>query len=296
MTRLLFIILVVALALGGCVPLSMHGALREALDRAEAEKEAAKKETAEALAETRRLQAETAPLKAAPEALSKQVRELTANLQQANQERIALAEQLASVKALLAAREAEKAALAAKEAEKPAQAAQIAKPAEMQTLTTRFAAPKPALPVETERQRAVRLLEAALIEEIAKGSAVVKPGENALTLELLENALFYNSASATIRPEGLKLLKRIAQILQQGSDKEIRVESHTDVQIHTDRFPSNATLAVARANGVARFLKAQSGMAAARVFAVGYADPKPSGGAGGIGGHNRRVEVIVGFK
>jgi chemotaxis protein MotB len=281
MTRLLPVLLLGSVFIVGCVPLNMHGALREAFDKAEAENQAIKKEMAQASAESKRLQQEAASLKAANEALSKQAKDLAANLQQLNREKSGLADQAASAKAVLAAKEAERTALAVK-AEEQAIALQ-----RMEALKT----PPPA--VEPEREKAPRTLEAALKDEMANGNGSIRRGEGVVTIELLEAALYYNSAAATIRPEGLKVLKRVADVLKDGADKEIRVEAHTDVMIQTTRFPSTMTLSVARANGVLRFLKTQHAAGSSRMSAVGYAEAQPANSGDSSQSRNRRVEIIV---
>jgi len=319
MTRLLSVLLVGSVFIGGCVPLNMHGALREAFDKAEAENRAIKKELAQASAESKRLQQEAASLKAANETLTRQAKELSANLQQLNREKAGLAEQAASAQAALAAREAEKTALAvkaeeqalalqrmealkapalspaAKEKEKAALAAKAKEQAvalrQMEAL--RVPPPAPAPAAEPEREKPPRTLESALKDEMANGNGAIRQREGAVTIELLEPALYYNSASATLRPEGLKVLKRIADVLKDGADKEIRVEAHTDVMIQTTRFPSTMALSVARANGVLRFLKTQHAAGSTPMSAVGYAEAPPANPSDSSQSRNRRVEIIV---
>lgn len=283
MARVLPTLFLISVFIGGCVPLNMHGALREAYNKLEAENQAVKKELAQAAAESKRLQQEAVSLKAANEALTRQARELAVNLQQLNREKSGLAEQAASAQAALAAREAEKTALAVK--------------AEEQAIALRrmeaLKAPSPA--AEPEKEKPPRTLEAALKDEMANGSGSIRQREGAVIIELLEPALYYNSASATISPEGLKILKRIADVLGDGTEKEIRVEAHTDVVIQTTRFPSNMDLSVARANGVLRFLKTQKAAAQARLSAIGYAEPQAAMASDSAQSRsrNRRVEIIV---
>jgi chemotaxis protein MotB len=116
-----------------------------------------------------------------------------------------------------------------------------------------------------------------------------------LTIELLEPVLYYNAASATITPAGLKVLKRIAGVLKGGDDREIRIEAYTDVAIHTSHFPSNMDLTIARANGVLRFLKTQNVAPQTRLSAVGYGDSQPASAddARQAKNRNRRVEIVV---
>ena len=330
MTRLLSALLLGSVFIGGCVPLNMHGALREAFEKAEAENQAIKKEMAQVSAESKRLQQEAASLKAANEALSKQARDLAANLQQLNREKSGLADQAALAKAALAAKEAERTALAVKAEEQaialqrmeeakapppltpvpapapaPARAAKEmgkaarAAKAEEQELALRrmeaLKAPPPASApaAEPEREKPPRTLEAALRDEMANGHGAIRRGEGAVTIELLEPVLYYNSASATIRPEGLKVLKRIADVLKDGADKEIRIEAHTDVVIQTTRFPSTMSLSIARANSVLRFLKTQHAAGSSRMSAVGYAEAQPARPGDSPQSRSRRVEIII---
>ena len=288
MTRLLSALLLGSVFIAGCVPLNMHGALREAFEKAEAENQAIKKEMAQVSAESKRLQQEAASLKAANEALSKQARDLAANLQQLNREKSSLADQAALAKAALAAKEAERTALAVKAEE---QAIALRR---MEALKAPPPASAPA--AEPEREKPPRTLEAALKDEVANGNGVIRQGEGAVTIELLEPVLYYNSASATIRPEGLKVLKRIADVLKDGADKEIRIEAHTDVVIQTTRFPSTMSLSIARANSVLRFLKTQHAAGSSRMSAVGYAEAQSANPGDSSQSRSRRMEIIIRFK
>ena len=329
MTRLLSALLLGSVFIAGCVPLNMHGALREAFEKTEAENQAIKKEMAQVSVESKRLQQEAASLKAANEALSKQARDLAANLQQLNREKSSLADQAALAKAALAAKEAERTALAVKAEEQaialqrmeeakalppvpapapapaPARAAKEmgkaarAAKAEEQAIALRrmeaLKAPPPASApaAEPEREKPPRTLEAALKDEVANGNGVIRQGEGAVTIELLEPVLYYNSASATIRPEGLKVLKRIADVLKDGADKEIRIEAHTDVVIQTTRFPSTMSLSIARANSVLRFLKTQHAAGSSRMSAVGYAEAQSANPGDSSQSRSRRMEIII---
>ncbi len=283
MLRILPKLVLISLFIGGCVPLNMHGALREAYDKLEAENQAVKKELAQASTESKRLQQEAAALKASNDALTRQAKDLAANLQQLNREKSSLAEQAASAQAALASREAEKTALAVK-AEEQAIALQ-----RKETVKARPPAAEP------EKEKPPQALEAALRDERANGYGAIRREGGSVIIELLEPALFYNSASATIRPEGLKVLKRIADVLKDGTEKEIKVESHTDVVIRTTRFPSNMDLSVARANGVLRFLKTQRVAGATRMSAAGFAEPQvvATGDSAQARARNKRVEIII---
>lgn len=151
---------------------------------------------------------------------------------------------------------------------------------------------------EDEMGKAVRSLESSLKEEIAKGSSTVRRGENSLSVELAERIL-YDSGSADIKPGGLKVLKKIADALKGGADKDIRVEGHTDdVPIRADpppRFSSNWDLSTARAVGVVLYLEKQAGVNPAHLSAAGFGPTRPavSNESEETRARNRRVEIIV---
>jgi chemotaxis protein MotB len=151
---------------------------------------------------------------------------------------------------------------------------------------------------EEETAKAVRSLEAALKEEIAKGSSSVRREGDSVSVQVAERVL-YDSGSADIKPDGLKVLKRIAEALKGGAEKDIRVEGHTDdVPIGSElrlRYPSNWELSVARAVGVVRFLAKHAGVNPARLSAVGYGLARPAvpNENDEARARNRRVEIIV---
>jgi chemotaxis protein MotB len=149
-----------------------------------------------------------------------------------------------------------------------------------------------------ELDKAHRALGATLHEEIAKGSSSVQRTEHSVHVILAERIL-YDSGSAEIKPDGMKLLKRIAEALRSSPDTDIRVEGHTDdVPIRTEprpRFSSNFELSIARAVAVVRYLNEVAQVDPARLSAMGLADTRPvlPNGSENARSRNRRVEIIV---
>ena len=149
-----------------------------------------------------------------------------------------------------------------------------------------------------ELDKAHRALASTLQEEIAKGSSSVQRTEHSVNIILSERIL-YDSGSAEIKPDGMKLLKRIAEALRSSPDTDIRVEGHTDdVPIRTEprpRFSSNFELSIARAVAVVRYVKEVAKVDPARLSAVGLADTRPvlANGSEDARSRNRRVEIIV---
>ncbi|HEY6838644.1 MAG TPA: OmpA family protein, partial [Geobacteraceae bacterium] len=105
--------------------------------------------------------------------------------------------------------------------------------------------------------------------EISKGEVTISELKGKLTVNMVE-AILFDSGKAVVKPEGLKVLQKVVDILKGVKDKMIRIEGHTDnVPIHTAQFPSNWELSAARAINVTRFLQ-QQGIDPTLLAAVGY--------------------------
>ena len=97
-----------------------------------------------------------------------------------------------------------------------------------------------------------------------------------LMIELSSNS-FFESGSADIKPEMIRSLVDLSQIIQDfpTEDYQVDVEGHTDnVPINTIKFPSNWELSALRAVNVAHIFE-DSGMPRDRIAAIAYADTKP---------------------
>lgn len=103
--------------------------------------------------------------------------------------------------------------------------------------------------------------------------------------------IYFDFASATLRPESNQTLEQIAALLRNDDALQFIVEGHTD-----DRgdAPANQALSEARAQAVCRAL-ADMGIAAGRLEAVGYGESRPiSSNENAIGrAQNRRVTLRV---
>jgi chemotaxis protein MotB len=105
----------------------------------------------------------------------------------------------------------------------------------------------------------------------------------------------FDSGSATLKPEGIKVVKKLAETLKDYPDTVIHSEGHTDNKpISTGRFPSNWELSTARATAVIRTLQNQ-GISPERLIAIGYGDTRPAvpNADAESRSKNRRVEIIV---
>ncbi len=137
-----------------------------------------------------------------------------------------------------------------------------------------------------------------LEEEIKRGEITISELQGRLTVNMVERILF-DSGSADIKPEGLKVLARVGDILKNVQDKDILVEGHTDnVPISArlrDRFPSNWELSTARAANVVHFLQDRVGIPGSRLAIVGYGEHRPIADNDTPEGReqNRRIQIVL---
>ncbi|MEE9204793.1 MAG: flagellar motor protein MotB, partial [Nitrospirales bacterium] len=111
--------------------------------------------------------------------------------------------------------------------------------------------------------------------------------------------VLFDSGRAQVKPDGLKVLKRVSDILKNVTDKQIRIEGHTDnVPIGPkiiERFPTNWELSTARATSVVRYLIEKGGVGRVTLSAAGYAYNKPVASNEALEGRaeNRRIEIVL---
>ncbi|MBX9659942.1 MAG: flagellar motor protein MotB, partial [Nitrospiraceae bacterium] len=104
---------------------------------------------------------------------------------------------------------------------------------------------------------------------------------------------------AQVKPAGVKVLKQVGDVLNKITDKQIRIEGHTDnVPISTklqDKFKTNWELSTARATNVVRYLIDQGGVGRQHMSAVGYAETRPIAPNETEQGRsaNRRIEIVL---
>jgi chemotaxis protein MotB len=141
-------------------------------------------------------------------------------------------------------------------------------------------------------------LENSLRSEIAQGDIKIKQVRDRLTINVVDRILF-DSGSATIKPDGLKVMKSVGDVLKKVTGKQIRIDGHTDnVPISArlkDRFPSNWELSTARATSVVRYLIDEGGIAPELLTAAGHADTQAVASNDSEEGRtqNRRIEIAL---
>ncbi|WP_447597855.1 OmpA family protein [Nitrospira sp. Nam80] len=160
---------------------------------------------------------------------------------------------------------------------------------------------KERLAKEEEIQRLTKAqadLTHSLQDEINKGTITIQQVRDRLTINMVEKVLF-DSGQAQIKPEGLKVLKQVSDVLKDVADKQIRIEGHTDnVPIGTklrDKFATNWELSTARATSVVRYLVEDGGVGRELISAAGYADTRPVAANDSEDGKasNRRIEIVL---
>jgi chemotaxis protein MotB len=139
-----------------------------------------------------------------------------------------------------------------------------------------------------------RELQQTLSNQVAQHTVSIQMGRDGLVISLRE-AGFFNSGSATPKPETLDTLRQIAASLGH-TPYDLRIEGHTDnIPIHTAEFDSNWELSSARATRIARLFLDQHAIPADRLSAAGYAEfhPVASNATAEGRAQNRRVDLVV---
>lgn len=137
-----------------------------------------------------------------------------------------------------------------------------------------------------------------LVRELQKSGLV-----NQVTVTLHERGLvvsfsdsvFFVRGLAVMKPESVKILDRIAPILDQLPNK-IMVEGHTDDLPNTlPQYPTSWELSVARAVAVVRYLTEHGGLDPRRFASTGYGEwrPRYSNDSEANRARNRRVDIVL---
>lgn len=133
--------------------------------------------------------------------------------------------------------------------------------------------------------------------EISQGQVTISELKGKLTVNMVDAVLF-DSGKAEIKPEGLIVLQKVIDILQNIKDKAIRIEGHTDndpiAGALAKKYPSNWELSAARAINVTRYLQ-QQGIDPLNLSAIAYGEFKPVAANDSREGKakNRRIEIIL---
>jgi chemotaxis protein MotB len=121
-------------------------------------------------------------------------------------------------------------------------------------------------------------LSKSLQDEIFKGNITIQQVRDRLTINMVDRVLF-DSGQAQVKPAGVKVLKKVSDILKTVTEKQIRIQGHTNnVPISSklqSHFKTNWELSTARASTVVRYLIDQGSVNRPQLSAVGYAETHP---------------------
>jgi outer membrane protein OmpA-like peptidoglycan-associated protein len=125
----------------------------------------------------------------------------------------------------------------------------------------------------------------------------LKPDEPLVEIETerlsLKDAIHFDTAKDSIKPESFKILDQIAELLRQHSElKRVRVEGHTD---NVGGGAYNKDLSERRARSVVRYLIERGKVAPGRLEAAGFGFERPVASNATATGRakNRRVEFTI---
>jgi chemotaxis protein MotB len=128
-----------------------------------------------------------------------------------------------------------------------------------------------------------------------KGKVSTTVTSRGLVVQLLTDKVFFDSGSAVVKPGAVKLLNKIATVVDAEATHPVEVDGHTDSQpIHTAQYSSNFSLSAQRAAAVADDFITH-GVLQRRVTVVGNAanDPVDTNTTAGGRAKNRRVDIVL---
>lgn len=127
----------------------------------------------------------------------------------------------------------------------------------------------------------------------ASGSLVYQNVKGGFKL-VFGQGLLFNSGSAEIKEQAKPVLARIARFMRITS-YQVYIDGYTDnVPIHTQTYPSNRDLSLARAYAVMHYLVDEEKVAAESIGLAGYGALRPIASNATNPGRakNRRVEIV----
>lgn len=141
-----------------------------------------------------------------------------------------------------------------------------------------------------ERLRSMKTVAEKLKALIESGKITVEMVDGRMVLKLAADVMF-PSGAATLRKDGEKAVREIAQVLKDFKDRKFQVAGHTDNKGSAEK---NWQLSSQRAFSVLRILIA-AGMAPEQLSAAGYGPFSPIADNSTKEGmaKNRRVEIVL---
>jgi chemotaxis protein MotB len=141
---------------------------------------------------------------------------------------------------------------------------------------------------EVEKQIEARLAAVGMADQVR-----FKIDERGLVIGLVSNDVFFDPASAALKPAAAAIVDAAGPVLSAIPD-EISVEGHANTVPVSGRYATNWELSADRATQVLRRLVEVDGVAGQRISAVGFGDTHPLADAGADAlAVNRRVDIVV---
>ncbi len=150
--------------------------------------------------------------------------------------------------------------------------------------------------VSTEQVRSADQIKDRDAQRMAAGKAIwYRNLENDAGFSfILGEQLLFESGQVTLNPKAYPVLDKLAQFMKSGL-YSICIDGHTDdVPIHSERFPSNEELSLARAEAVMEYLVINGGVNPKLFALAGYGSTQPilANASAAQQSVNRRVELI----
>lgn len=147
-------------------------------------------------------------------------------------------------------------------------------------------------PFYADNGRLMVHIQEYLKENGIEGQVKVYREEQGVMIEIKDH-LFFDSARADIRTDGMPLLNKLATMLNQMPN-DVVVEGHTDnIPIRTLEFPTNWELSAARSARVVRYFTEIRGLDSRRFAAMGYGEFRPSTSNATADGRNQNRRVVL---
>ncbi len=161
---------------------------------------------------------------------------------------------------------------------------------------TSDAATEAAAKAEIKRLAAIEAqIRAALKTKGLEGAVRFKVTDRGLVVALISDDVFFESASATLRPRGVEVLRAVQPTLQRLPN-DVAIEGHANhLKVNSPLYPSNWELSAARAAGVARWFVDAGRVRDTRLSPTGYGSARPLYPVGDPRGirFNRRVDLVL---
>jgi chemotaxis protein MotB len=144
-------------------------------------------------------------------------------------------------------------------------------------------------------QEIKKLIKVALKPLQIVGDVVVEETSRGLAIRL-EEEIFFESGSATLKTESLPVIGIIAGAIASIGNQQIRIEGHTDnTTVFTTRYKSNWELSLDRAANIMRIFLANYEISPLNISIAGYGQYRPIADNDSDAGRkrNRRVDIIL---